>query len=69
MVSWDDDSVTLWHINDEDGDCNRLFDYSVEDVIRAAMSSDILREEVFVWTSTDLYILVSILCYTLRSQY
>lgn len=59
MVSWDDDSVTLWSIiNDEGGDFVQMFDYPVEDVISASMASDVNRDEVIVWTLTDVLILV-----------
>ena len=57
MVSWDGDSVTLWGIY-RSGHQTQIYDYPVEDVVDAAISYD-WDDKVVVWTSRELFILVS----------
>lgn len=57
LVSWDEDSVTLWNIN-TDRSHNELFDFPVEEVVRAAISRTHARK-VVVWTTSSLLILVT----------
>ena len=60
LVSWDDDSVALWHIDDDAGEFQQVYDYPVEDVVCAAMSSDLGFREVLIWTLTELFIVVNV---------